>query len=247
MPKVRDLGVTVVPEGFGPIGIGQGAGCGCTNVTNPCLLCTQNVTVCAHFTQWACARISHCTDCTTTPYSICGTSPRTVPCTDCTTTPFSICGTSPNAGAGAQLGAAGPGGCTDCTTTPFSICGTSPGTCTDCTTTPFSICGTSPKGCSDCTTTPFSICGTTPKVCTDCTNIPFSICGTTPVQPPQRGLTQEHIKQLRGHLQAQLEALDHAEKALLPQSEADIDAREKELHAELEKLRSHRESLKKSE
>lgn len=67
------------------------------------------------------------------------------------------------------------------------------------------------------------------------------------MQPPQRGLTQEHIKQLRGHLQAQLEALDHAEKALLPQSESDIDAREKELHAELEKLRSHRESLKKSE
>lgn len=75
MPKVRELGVTVVPEGFGPVGIG-GGGCG---VTNPCLLCTQNVTVCGGFSQWACARITLCTDCTTQAFSICGTTPNRQP------------------------------------------------------------------------------------------------------------------------------------------------------------------------
>src|SRR5436190_17602644 len=94
MPKVKDLGVTVVPKEFGPMEIGPGGGC--------------------YMTHW-------CTDCTTVPYSICGTTP------------------------GAQFGAAraaGPG-CTDCTTQQFSICGTSPQPCTDCTTQQFSLCGTS--------------------------------------------------------------------------------------------------------
>ena len=83
MPKIKDLGITVVPEQFRPPEIGGGAGCGFT----------------------------FCTDCTTQPYSICGTTPGAGGgyCTDCTTRPFSFCGTS---------------FCTDCTTRPFSICGT---------------------------------------------------------------------------------------------------------------------------
>lgn len=240
MPKVRELGVTVVPEGFGPVEIGQGAGCGCTNVTNPCLLCTQNVTRCGALTQWACARVSTCTDCTTQPYSICGTTPGSTArfgCTDCTTQAYSICGTT-------------PGQCTDCTTQAYSICGTTPGIgqCTDCTTQAFSICGTTPGQCTDCTTQAFSICGTSPgaQKCTDCTNIPFSICGTTPGPGTQTStLTQDHIKQLRAALNAQLAALDEHEKALLPKSEEEIDAREKEINAELERLRTRRDELKK--
>ena len=134
MPKVKELGVTVVPEGFGPVGIGAGGGCG---ITNPCLLCTQNITVCGGFSRWACGGVSVCTDCTTQPFSICGTSPQAGQCTDCTTQAFSICGTSPQGGQQ----------CTDCTTQAFSICGTSPQggpQCTDCTTQAFSICGTTP-------------------------------------------------------------------------------------------------------
>lgn len=146
MPKVRELGVTVVPEGFGPLGIGPGGGCG---ATNPCLLCTQNVTVCGGYSQWACARVSMCTDCTTQPFSICGTTPgpgagaAAPQCSDCTTQAFSICGTTPGAGGGGQQ-------CSDCTTQPFSICGTTPGA------------GGGGQQCSDCTTQAFSICGTTP-------------------------------------------------------------------------------------
>lgn len=225
MPKVKELGVTVVPEGFGPVGIGAGGGCG---ITNPCLLCTQNITVCGGYSRWACARVTVCTDCTTQP--------------------FSICGTSPQAGAGAAT-------CSDCTTQAFSICGTTPGQqCTDCTTQAFSICGTSPQAgagqCTDCTTQAFSICGTTPgpaAKCTDCTRIPFSICGTTPARQPQGGLTQESIKQLRTHLEQQLAALDEAEKAIGPQTDEEFDAREQELNQELEKLRSRREERRRKE
>jgi hypothetical protein len=263
MPKVRDLGVTVVPEGFGPVEMGQGAGCGCTNVTNPCLLCTQSVTVCGGGTRWAaaCAGVSTCSDCTTQPYSICGTTPGG--CTDCTTTPYSICGTTKGGcsdcttvpysicGTTPATQVVRGGGCTDCTTQAYSICGTTPGPCTDCTTTPYSICGTTKIGCTDCTTQAFSICGTTPgggaQKCTDCTNVPFSICGTSPMQPPQRGLTQEHINQLRTQLNAQLAALDAHEKALLPQSEEEIDAREKDLNSQLDKLRARRDEIKKPE
>jgi hypothetical protein len=45
MPKIKDLGITVLPEGMRPLEIGGGAGgaCGCTNVTNPCLGCTPNL------------------------------------------------------------------------------------------------------------------------------------------------------------------------------------------------------------
>lgn len=268
MPKVKELGVTVVPEGFGPVGIGGGGGCG---ITNPCLLCTRSVTVCGYFTRWACTDCTsqpfsicgtspgpaQCTDCTTQAFSICGTTPGPVQteaiapktgwcCTDCTTQAFSICGTTPGPAQQARVG----GGCTDCTTQAFSICGTTPGPrpqyCTDCTTKPFSICGTTPGPCTDCTTQAFSICGTSPGQCSDCTTTPFSICGTTPNRP-QQVLTQESINQLRSHLQQQLSALDEAEKQIGPKTEEEIAAREQELQQELDKLRSRRNELKSKE
>jgi hypothetical protein len=45
MPKIKDLGINVIPEGMRPLEIGGGAGgaCGCTNVTNPCIGFTQNM------------------------------------------------------------------------------------------------------------------------------------------------------------------------------------------------------------
>ena len=109
MPKIKDLGITVLPEQFKPPEIGGGGGCGityCTDCTN------QPYSICG-------TSPGPCSDCTTRPYSICGTTPcggRTYACTDCTNQPYSICGTSP-----------GPA-CTDCTKLAFSICGTTRGT-----------------------------------------------------------------------------------------------------------------------
>ena len=75
MPKIRELGITVTPEGFRPVEVGAG-GCGWTQ---------------------------QCTDCTFQPFSICGGTHQcfggTVQpcgqwsgCSDCTRQPFSLCG-----------------------------------------------------------------------------------------------------------------------------------------------------------
>jgi hypothetical protein len=178
MPKVKDLGVTVVPEQFGPVEIGGGAGC-----------------------------------------------------TDCTMQQFSICGTSP--------GPRPSGGCTDCTYVPYSICGTTPGPvfCTDCTYRAFSICGTSPVACRFQTHNPWTPCGGTWE----------TPCGGSWGDPWQRGggLTQQSIGQIRQQLQAQLAALEEAEKRMGPQTAEEFDAREKELQAELDRLKTARGNLKK--
>ena len=192
MPKVKDLGVTVVPEQFGPMEIGPGGG-GC------------------YYTYF-------CTDCTAQPFSICGT-------------------TGGQQQQPAAAGAAAP--CTDCTTQAFSICGTTPGPiCTDCTTRPFSICGTSPIACWFGSHNPFTPCGVT------WTETP---CGGSWGDPWKRGggLNQQQIDQIRQQLQAQLQALEEAEKKLGPQSVEEIEAREKQINAELEKLKTARANLKK--
>ena len=103
MPKIKDLGITVLPEQFKPLEIGGGGGCGysyCTDCT------TQQYSICGT-TPGA----GGCSDCTTQPFSICGTTcgNRSFGCTDCTTQPYSFCGTT---------------FCTDCTTQAFSFCGT---------------------------------------------------------------------------------------------------------------------------
>ena len=83
MPKIRELGITVTPEGFGPVAVGAG-GCGwtqqCTDCTQqpfsicggtnqPCAGGTQQ---CFHGTIQPCAQWSGCSDCTFQPFSICG-------------------------------------------------------------------------------------------------------------------------------------------------------------------------------
>jgi len=270
MPKVKDLGITVVPEQFRPVEIGAGGGCG--------------------FRTWC--GVSFCTDCTTQAFSICGTSPgpgaQAVGCTDCTREQFSICGTTRGGVPQAMPG----GGCTDCTTQQFSICGGTHGGggCSDCTTQQFSICGTTPGSCTDCTTQQFSFCGTTRQgcgvtFCTDCTTQPFSICGTTggqclmnttglcgitrggiacrlqsrfptvldvttpcggsmdPTILQQSGLTLEDIAKIKDALQSQIKALEEHEKTLGPQTVEEIDAREQQLNAELSKLKSLRSEM----
>ncbi|HEY0372588.1 MAG TPA: hypothetical protein VGD79_11340 [Thermoanaerobaculia bacterium] len=231
MPKIKDLGITVVPEQFRPTEIGGGGGCG----------------------------YSFCTDCTNQPYSICGTTPGTFAvgaprggCTDCTTQAFSICGTT---------GGGGGGGCSDCTTQAFSICGTTGGAgagCTDCTTQAFSICGTTgcaQSFCTDCTTRPFSICGTTrgtvacrlqsrfPTILDVTTPCGGSFIGPETIRQAGGGLRLEDIAQLRVQISEQLKALDDLEKALGPQSLEEVDVREKQLNDELVKLKSLRSEL----
>ena len=270
MPKVKDLGITVVPEQFRPAEIGAGGGCGrtwCGPVTFCTDCTTQPFSICGTTPGPGAQQAMGCTDCTQQQFSICGTtrgpSGAMGGCTDCTTQAFSICGTTRG---GAP--SAGGGGCTDCTTQQFSICGTTPGPCTDCTTQQFSICGTTWQGCTDCTTKPFSICGTT--FCTDCTTQAFSICGTTrgpvacrlqsrfptvldvttpcggsmdPTILQQGGLRLEDIAQLKEALQNQIKALEEHEKTLGPQTVEEIDAREQKLNEELSKLKSLRSEL----
>src|ERR1051325_1574434 len=44
MPKIKDLGIKVIPETMRPPEQG-GGGCGCTFITNPCIGCPPNITV----------------------------------------------------------------------------------------------------------------------------------------------------------------------------------------------------------
>lgn len=73
MPKIKDLGIKVIPETMRPLEVGGGAGCGaltiqcgCTNITNPCFGCTFNLTIpqCPFHTITPCG---HCTN----HYTIC--------------------------------------------------------------------------------------------------------------------------------------------------------------------------------
>ena len=81
MPKIKDLGIKVIPETMRPPEIGGGGGC--TDCT------VQAFSICGGTPGGG-----GCTDCTLQPFSICGGSPG---CTDCTFVPFSICGGTPRA------------------------------------------------------------------------------------------------------------------------------------------------------
>jgi hypothetical protein len=293
MPKIRDLGIKVIPETMRPPEVGGGTGCGFTTCgVSPA---AQRVCLPTHF---------GCTDCTVQAFSICGTTPGpaaqaqricnpTVGCTDCTVQQFSICG-------GTHCGTV-THGCSDCTVQQFSLCGTTPHncgltTCSDCTVQQFSICGTTPGNCgvttcSDCTVQQFSLCGTTPHhcgvtTCSDCTVQQFSICGTTPghcggtyqachptycgvtvgctapfslcgpisprcgvsidptIVQQQPEITVEQIAKMKDALRQQITALEEHEKTLGPKTLDEIDAREKQLNAELDALKARRKDLK---
>jgi len=249
MPKIKDLGIKVIPETMQPPEVGGGGGCGIVGCT------VSPAAACGYTTTYG------CTDCTNQAFSICGTTP---------------CGPITNAAAArACLPTAG---CSDCTVQQFSICGTTPGggcgfTCSDCTQQAFSICGTTPgvgcgATCSDCTVQQFSICGTTPHTCVHtfqqcrptfcgfsagCT-APFSLCG--PVSPrcgisidptivqQQPDVTVEQIAKMKDALRQQIAALEEAEKNLGPKTAEEIDARVKQLNDELAQLQARKKALK---
>ena len=73
----------------------------------------------------------------------------------------------------------------------------------------------------------------------------ITITPTTPQFQGGGGLTRESIGQLKEHLHQQIAQLDEHAKTLGPQTSDEIDAREKQLKAELDDLASRRSDLKK--
>lgn len=145
-----------------------GVACGCTNITNPCIGCTNAPTVAA--------------------------------CANHTT--ITIC----------HLG---------------SYCG------------PISLFMTYPTPCHGGTYCPGGSICTTGSVGT------ITITPTTP-QIQGGGLTRESIAQLKEQLQQQIAQLDEHAKTLGPKTADEIDAREQQLKAELADLATRRSDLKKS-
>src|ERR1051325_10934126 len=92
MPKIKDLGIKVIPETMQPPEVGGGAGCPVACSVSPAAVARP------------CNPTFGCTDCTNQAFSICGTTPQgclhtfqqcrptycgvTVGCT----APFSLCG-----------------------------------------------------------------------------------------------------------------------------------------------------------
>ena len=108
MPKLKDLGINVIPETMRPPEIG-GGGCGCTRITNPCIGCTQQITFCIctdaspcgsctqQITACICTDASPCGGCTQqitacicTDQSGCGSCTQQI--TACICTDLSACG-----------------------------------------------------------------------------------------------------------------------------------------------------------
>ena len=220
MPKLKDLGINVIPETMRPPEIGGGGGpggCGCTRITNPCIGCTQNITFCV------CTEASPCGSCTQqitacicTDLSGCGSCTQQI--TACICTDLSACGSCTQ-----QI--------TACICTDLSACG---GRTACACTAAISYCRQATCACSAIA----SICtGGSPTVITIRTGTPQELGGG--------GLTRENIAQLREQLNQQLQALDEAEKNIGPQTLEAIDAREKEIQKELEQLKGRRAQLKK--
>jgi hypothetical protein len=81
VPKIRDLGIKVVPETMRPAECAQFTACACTAITNPCLGCTINLTIqCVlHTTITVCARPTLQCACTFNSPCLC-THLGSIPC-----------------------------------------------------------------------------------------------------------------------------------------------------------------------
>lgn len=102
MPKMKDLGINVIPETMRPPEIGGGGGWGCTGttcggisctgITNPCIGCTQNLTWCVCTEPSPCGSCTQqITACICTDLSACGSCTQQI--TACICTDLSACGT----------------------------------------------------------------------------------------------------------------------------------------------------------
>src|SRR5262245_39899918 len=236
MPKIKDLGIKVIPETMKPPEIGGGGG-GCSDCTvvQFSICGTTRCTDCT-FQQCSIAGgvTGGCTDCTVLKCSIGGG--LTHGCTDCTFQQCSIAG--------------GVTRCTDCTFQQCSIAGGVTHGCTDCTFQQCSIAGGFTFACRQtCAVSvgcrlqthcgPFSGwggCGPVSPVCAG------SIDPTIVQQPGV--LTREQIAALKDALRKQITALEEHEKTIGPKTAEEIDAREKQLNEELAQLKERRKNLK---
>jgi len=216
MPKIRDLGIQVLPETFQPPEIGPGGGGDCTNPLVSCDLASDcgSCTMCTNQTN--CGSCTNCTNQTT--------------CGNCT-----MCTNQTNCGTCTFITQVCSGGCSVAAHT-FCAAPTI-GTCGHCSILRTCVCTNIGSLCT------FASQTVTIKITT------FTPCGGSiigPTGPFQAGgLTRESVEALRTQLQQQLDALEQQAKSMGPQTHAEIDAREKELKAELADLAARRKSLKK--
>jgi len=215
MPKLKDLGINVIPETMRPpeIGGGGGGACACTNFTVNCIGCTQNLTVCA------CTEPSPCGSCTQQITACICTNAS--PCVGCTQ----------------QI--------TACICTDRSACGSCTQQITACICTDFSVCKWNSVCNHWTQPTIVCACSAVASQCTGGSPTVITLTPTTPQLGAAGGLTREHINALREQLNESLKALDEAEKNIGPQTLEAIETREREIQQELEQLKARRASLKK--
>jgi hypothetical protein len=150
MPKIRDLGVKVIPETMRPLEVGQG-GCDCSNPVTFICGCSNPITIYCGCSNWA-------------------------------------------------------------------TCGA---TC----------------GCSDPVT-----CGACTAFTCFCSR-PDTVIGVCAVTIPTWGVDRNQVAALKEALRNRLEEIERFEATLGPQSTDDVEARETEIKAELERLKTRRKEL----
>jgi hypothetical protein len=222
MPKIKDLGINIVPPGMRPPEIGGGGGCGdtCDFPSN----CFPSFPL--QPTDPGCV----CLTAVPPPPMYMNRNPTDPGC-DCITT-----------GGTRYMNQSDPG--CQCITTPgpcaMSACPQISMQQSDATCQ----CITQPGPCGGLTR-----CGGGTIHCpggSQCTfgSVTVTITPLTP-QLPAGALTRDDIAALRAQLKQHLDNIDVAEKALLPKTLEEVDAREKALQAEMDQLKARRAELKK--
>jgi hypothetical protein len=235
MPKIKDLGINVIPDTMRPpeIGGGGGGGGGCGNFTVNCIGCTNVPTFC-QAPSVGCTHLTNpCIGCTDAP-TACICTNFTVNCIGCTNNP-TFCQTPSNCGCtnitnpciGVTKGCEQPSICACTLASPCHTGGTLCGA--------LSACGGG--GATVCA------CSAVASICTGGSPTIITITPTTPQILQAGGLTREHIATLKDQLKQHISALEEAEKSIGPRTAEAIDAREKELNSELEQLKARRSEL----
>ncbi len=217
MPKIRDLGINVIPETARPLEIGAGGGCG---------------------------RSYECRQCSYSPadagYRVCGPTDTcsNMPCGRTYRPPQ--CGPTDTPWHGTYRPA--PYGTAECAAGPTDQCSDyvrprgyrqEPYGYAHCTGGPTDTCSAVPcKGTHHAGQVQQDYAECTP------TDVHSPACA-------QGGLTREDVARLKAQLQQQIEQLTEYEKSLGPKTLEAIDKREQELKAELEDLARRRQELQK--
>lgn len=270
MPKIKDLGINIIPGTMRPPAIGGGGGCGAScnqgtqqwQDTDPACSCITACNPCQDTvdqggdgseTDAECptAEAGCCANGTmrwldTDDPAICVTAAPCNPCQDGTLCMGTAAGFLAQGGAAQVQGKWDWGTDFECPTAEGPNC-----VCQIMTCNLPSDCGCTMTGGQDLPHThPACGCRTHCDAGTQCpvmSHCPTQSVTVTPQTPklPAGKLSREDIAIIKAELRKYLENVDIAEKALLPKTIEGIDAREKVLQAELEQLRARRDELKK--